>query len=184
MLNKLKLLVIIFSSFACPAQSLEESYLLSKRQFNLVDTSKVNKHNFLAIKYQNIYPDSFFYYSRKALQEAIEIKYPLGIADAYISLARYQHFNLNNSRKANYYFQGALKLYRYLIASSNIKDSIILNKGIATAYNGMGVCERQMGNNVQALKYMNEAHTIGISINNEGIISRSLHNFAVIYDDL
>jgi signal transduction histidine kinase len=185
MLNKLKLLVIIiFSSFACPAQSLEESYLLNKRQFNLVDTSIVNRHNSLARKNQNIYPDSFFYYSRKALQEAIEIKYPLGIADAYISLARYQHFNLNNSRKANYYFQGALKLYRYLIASSNIKDSIILNNGIATAYNGMGVCERQMGNNVQALKYMNEAHTIGISINNEGIISRSLHNFAVIYDDL
>ena len=181
MLNKLKLLFIIFSSFACLAQSIEESYVVSKSQFKLLDTSAVNRHNSLANKYQNTYPDSTFYYSSKGLLEAIDLKYPLGIADAYIGLGKYNFVNLNSSRTALYYFQRSLKLYRYLVTSSTIKDSIVIYKKIAAAYTGMGLCEHQMGNNAQALKYINEAHVIGDSVNDEGIIGKSLYNLALIY---
>jgi signal transduction histidine kinase len=184
MLKVLNFLIIFFSFGLCLAQSFEKSNLSNSYDFKLIDTVKVNKYNSLANKYLNSFPDSTFYYSNKALTESIKLKYLLGIAEANIILAKFYHINLNNFNKSLFYFKNSLKLIYYLDTNSSLIDSTFFKAKLAEALNGIGLCEQKLGKNADALKHINKALIIGKSISNDHIISKSLHNMALIYSTL
>ncbi|MCA6436978.1 MAG: tetratricopeptide repeat protein [Bacteroidota bacterium] len=184
MLKVLNFLIIFFSFGFCLAQSFEKSSLSTSYDFKLIDTAKVNQYNSLANKYLNSFPDSTFYYSNKALTESIKLKYLLGIAEANIILAKFYHINLNNFNKSLFYFKNSLKLIYYLDTNSSLIDSTFFKAKLAEALNGIGLCEQKLGKNADALKHINKALIIGKSISNDHIISKSLHNMALIYSTL
>lgn len=175
---------IYFNSVIFFAQSIQDGLGEKFNNLLLYDTAEVNRFNSLAYRYRNINSDSTFYYSTKALSEAIKLKYPLGIAQAYLTLGEYNFTNLNDSKKSFYYFNNAQILLKYLLQSQTITDSLKLKQKLADSFIGMGLNKQQFGEYKDALMLFNEALIIGNSIHDENIIAKSLNNFALIYNDL
>ncbi|MFO0357614.1 MAG: tetratricopeptide repeat protein [Sphingobacteriaceae bacterium] len=180
----IKFLIIAFYPVLIFAQINRNTFDIEFPEKAQLDTVTINRYTLLANRYLNLFPDSAFYYSNKALTESIKLKYILGVAEAKIILAKFYHINRNDLNKSLYYFKNSLKLLYYLDSNLYFKDSAYFKAKLAEALNGIGLCEQKLGHPIEALNYIHKAFNIGMLINNDLIVSKSFHNMALVYNDI
>jgi len=156
----LALLLLFFSVIVYAKGSLNVS---------IADTNQVKQLNNFGLKIRFSNPTEAKKYAEKALKEAIEIKYPKGIAEAY-RVKGISEFYLNKPDSAiNDYFE-SLKLFEAL------NDKV----GQANVYNNIGNLYQE-ADYVIALDYFAKAENIAKITHNDTLIAKINLNRGNIY---
>jgi len=137
------------------------------------DTNKVKSLCDLCWDYRFKSSDSALIFGEHALQLAIEINYPKGIAQAYNDMA------IIFIDKAN--FRRAAKL---LDESLKIREKLNDLPGIASIYNKLGIIDQKQGRLKEALEHQLSALKIYQQLQQDRWIGYTLNNIAIIHQNL
>lgn len=137
------------------------------------DTNKVKSLSDLCWNYRFKSADSALFFGQQALQLAVEINYPKGIAQAYNDMAII-YIDKANFRSATNYLNEAMKIRKQLNDST----------GIAALYNKLGIIAQKQGRLKEALENQIEALKIYRNLGQDKWIGYSLNNIAIIHQNL
>ena len=137
------------------------------------DTNKVKSLSDLCWDYRFKSADSALIFGNQALQLAIGINYPKGIAQAYNDMA------IIFIDRANY--RSASK---YLSESMKIREQLNDLPGMASLYNKLGIIDQKQGRLKEALENQISALKIYRKLNQDKWIGYSLNNIAIIHQNL
>ena len=175
-------LVVVFAcadDYYSQNKKIDSLYTILKNTSN--DPSKIDILNALASEYENINPDSSFYFMNQALTRALKISYETGMVDAYIMLGKYTNVSLNNCEASLQYYDKAQKILEKIIASHKKMGREKMKERLAISLRGTGLTYYKLGNYPLALESHNKSLKIGEELNNKSLIAKSLHNIADVY---
>jgi signal transduction histidine kinase len=177
----ISLIVVFVYTDDCHSQNKKTDSLYTILKNTSDDTSRINILNAMALEYENIDPDSSFYFMNQALTKALKINYEIGIIDGYIMLGKYANVSLNNCEASLRYYDKAQKILEKIIASHNRKGREKMKERQAISLRGTGLTYYKSGNYSLALEFDNKSLKIGEELNNKSLIAKSLHNIADVY---
>lgn len=141
------------------------------------DSSGINQLNFLAEqKISANALDEGFKLAQKALQNAEELGYNAGIAEAYQTIGQFYEFS-NEYRKAIFNYQLAFDRWQMLGDSSNMAKQ---NNQIGSMYREMAVYDTALlyfTNSLKLLENVNDSSELANTFNLIGLIYNSTGNF-------
>ncbi|MBI4946031.1 MAG: tetratricopeptide repeat protein [Bacteroidetes bacterium] len=164
-------LCLFFYSFLVLHANNPKDSLHQLIRFDKEDTNKVTHLNTLCREYQKIGSyDTAFRYGDIALQLAIELEFPKGIATAYNNIGIIYTYQGNYSRALENYF-----------AALKIRKEINDKQGIAASYNNIGNVYYNQGNYDKAMENYLASLQIQKKFGDKQGIAASYNNIGGIY---
>lgn len=130
---------IFFVSF-CFSQETNLIDSLKLKSYQVQDTVLVDVYDEISWEYKNSNMDSAFFYAKKALSLAKQLKHQKTIANSYNTVGSNFEY-ISNFDSALYYYEKSL----------HIKEKINDSLGIANSLNNLGIVHDEKGNHQKAL---------------------------------
>ncbi|HLU88210.1 MAG TPA: tetratricopeptide repeat protein [Cyclobacteriaceae bacterium] len=146
---------------------------LRPRSLSAADTTAVNLLNELAKQHWRVRPDSAQHYARQALDEARQIRYRKGEAEA-LRILGWSYNNQGNQDQAKAYLNQAIQIF----------EQIAFEPGLGAALNNLGVVNEYSGNYEEGLEAHLRALTIFRKLNNQEAVGSVLNYIGIVYQSL
>ena len=171
MLKKLPVYICLFFSAFSPAQTADSLQLLLNQKQH--DTLSVLRLIRMSQKNTPNNPQEALNYLEKSLQIARRINYPAGAAKCYIAIGfAYRSMSQYDSARKNY--QVSIDMFKKL---GRAKD-------LVTAYNNLGVIEKETGNFPAAINYYIESLNMAAASKDNRGTGRAYSNIGIVYRNM